>query len=86
MKLNVYSLFDSKAKAYGSPFYQTQHGLAIRMVTTLANDKGSEVNHYPGDFTLYCIGAFDSSTGEFTNVTPPENLGLVTNYIEVVKA
>lgn len=64
MILNAYSLYDAKALTYSPPFYAHQHGEAVRMVVQLAGDVGTTVGRHPADFTLYCCGGFDTTTGQ----------------------
>ena len=36
--LNVYSVYDSKARTYNTPFFMKQDGQALRAFIDLAND------------------------------------------------
>lgn len=63
MILNAYSLYDAKALTYSPPFWAHQHGEAMRMVMQLAGDPNTTVGRHPADFTLYCTGSFDTSSG-----------------------
>jgi hypothetical protein len=65
MKLNVYSIFDSAAKAYTSPFFMHNDGLAIRAFQDNVNaEQENNISKHPDQFTLFKIGEFDDSTGE----------------------
>lgn len=70
MKLNVYSVFDSKAAVYGTPFFQVNDMVAMRSFSQLANDSNSSVNRFPEDYTLYLIGYYDDSVGEVKGCEP----------------
>ena len=47
MKLNVYSVFDSKAAMYRTPFFMHRDAEAIRAFSDLANDANSLVAAHP---------------------------------------
>lgn len=70
MKTNVYSLFDVKAGAYGTPFFSSNDGTAVRAVTNLVNRDGTVPSDSPGDFTLYRVGDFDDNVGLLSACTP----------------
>lgn len=74
MKLNMYAIFDDKAKTFTQPIFRTQDGMASRDFATLVNDENSPFSKYPGDYTLFKIGVFDDGTSEVENLSP-ENLG-----------
>lgn len=64
MLLNAYTLHDTKAASYSPPFFAAAHGLATRMVMELASDTSTTVGRHPADFTLYCVGRFDTESGQ----------------------
>lgn len=70
MKLNIYSVFDSKAAHYGSPFFVANDGLALRSFGDLVNDPRSTVFAHCEDFTLHRIGSFEDGTAHLTPVNP----------------
>jgi hypothetical protein len=78
MKLNVYSLFDSAAKAYTQPFFAHNDGLAIRMFQDNVNsEQENNISKHPDQFTLFKIGEFDDATGEIkTDVVKSLGTGL----------
>jgi hypothetical protein len=78
MKLNVYSIFDSAAKAYTSPFFMHNDGLAIRAFQDNVNaEQENNISKHPDQFTLFRIGEFDDSTGEIkTDVVKSLGTGL----------
>lgn len=63
MRLNAYSLYDSKALNYSPPFYAPAHGAAVRLVMDLAADRNTSVGRHPADYTLFFVGIFDDYTG-----------------------
>ena len=78
MKLNVYSIFDSAAKAYTSPFFMHNDGLAIRAFQDNVNaEQENNISKHLDQFTLFKIGEFDDATGEIkTDVVKSLGTGL----------
>ena len=75
MKLSVYSIHDSAAKAFIQPFFMHNDGLAIRAFQGNVNSKEpNNISEHPDQFTLYKIGEFDDSTGQIITYQP-ESLG-----------
>lgn len=70
MKIKIVSIFDVKAAVYGSPFFSLNEQTAVRSFGRLVNEKGSDANQFPGDFSLFDIGQFDDSTGTLEGMTP----------------
>lgn len=71
MKTKMYSLFDSKAAVYGTPFFMPNDATALRAFTELVNDRQSTVYKYPEDFTLFTFGEFDDLVGVFDSLKAP---------------
>lgn len=70
MIFNVYSIRDDCAGAFGSVFINLSDDCAKRdFGFSLKNSTGVEHN-CPGDFTLYRVGRFDSSSGELSFESP----------------
>lgn len=65
MKVIICSIFDSKAKAYGQPFFQINSEVAMRTVVDLVSDPKSNFHRHPADFTLFKFGTFDDVNGVF---------------------
>jgi hypothetical protein len=78
MKLNVYSIFDSAAKAYTNPFFMHNDGLAIRAFSDNVNsEQENNISKHPDQFTLFRIGEFDDSSGEIkTDIVKSLGTGL----------
>lgn len=62
MKTGMFSIYDSKAKAYSLPFHAVNDHVAMRMVGAAVNDPGTTLNKHPEDFVLYEIARFDDET------------------------
>lgn len=78
----LYSVYDSKARAYGNPFVSVRQELAVRDFTTAVRDKDTNLSKYPEDFTLVEIGEFDDETCVFTLYQNPIPLGLASQFKE----
>ena len=78
MKLNVYSIFDSAAKAYTNPFFMHNDGLAIRAFADNVNsEQENNISKHPDQFTLFRIGEFDDASGEIkTDIVKSLGTGL----------
>lgn len=65
MKLNVYTLFDTKALIFNTPFFTSNHGVARRMCADVVADPNTTVGRHPADYVLYCLGSYDDNLGAF---------------------
>jgi len=83
MKMSIYSVFDSVAKAYLPPFYMLNDDTALRVYADCANDPAHQFCKFPTDFTLFNIGEFEDSTGVITPSLNPTNLGLASMFKQV---
>ena len=77
---NVYSVFDSKAKAYLPPFFLQNNEVACRVFGDCANDPSHSFCKFAADFTLFKIGVFDDQTGVIVDGAPFVNLGLAAQF------
>ena len=75
MKLNVYSVYDSKAEAFLPPFFLPMEGQALRIFQNTANNKDHDFGRNPMDYTLFKLGEFDDDNGLLVPLTTPKNLG-----------
>lgn len=85
MKLECFSLFDDKAKIFGTPFFAINSGIAVRMLTDLVNDPKSTVSRYPEDFTLYRLGEFSDDVGSLKSPVAPEPIGKAVQFKQSVQ-
>lgn len=70
MKTGMYSVYDSKANCFCTPFFSENDATAVRAFRYAANDQTIEIGKYPSDFTLFAIGQFDSETGQVSTLEP----------------
>jgi len=67
LELTAFAIRDTKAEAFtNAPIFTVSRGVAIRMFTTLVNDKTTDAGQHPADFTLFEVGKFNQTTGELT--------------------
>lgn len=65
----VFTVYDSKAEVYMSPFLFQNKGEAIRAFTESLKDTSNPNNmmaKYPQDFTLFQVAEYDNETAKFT--------------------
>lgn len=74
MRRLVFSVFDSKAEIFMQPFFAFTQGVALRSFAGACRDPEHEFSKFPEDFTLFELGAFDDSTGEFDCYPAPQSV------------
>ena len=74
MILNIYTVFDSVAKRYGTPQFMASDGLAVRDFVTVVSQPGSMLAASPADFTLYRIGHYDDVECDLEAYIRPEKI------------
>jgi len=72
MKINVYSIFDTKTAAFMQPFFMSTHGSATRAFAEVVNDSTHMIGKSPEDFSLFRLAAFDDNTGIFLPMSDNE--------------
>jgi len=70
----VFVILDTKADAFGTPFFQHTVGLAMRACADLVRDPSTVVHRHPEDFVLFRLGTYNDQNATFETGTP-ENLG-----------
>lgn len=84
MKVLVFSVYDSKAKVFQTPWFSHNVGTALRSFEQAVADKNSMFAKYPADFTLFNIGHFDDESGVIEKISEPLNCGLASRYVKDV--
>ena len=69
MKLNQYTIFDACLEAYHQPYSLENDAMALRQFADMANDE-TQIAKNPTDYSLWYIGSFETTTGEFTPLEP----------------
>lgn len=68
MVLDMFTVHDSQAGAFCTPFFSSNISTAMRSFAFAANDLDQDIGRFPSDFTLYHMGTYDDSNGEITTV------------------
>lgn len=64
MKLELFSIYDTKAEAYMTPFYLANKNMAIRVFSDCCNDPNHQFGRHPEDYILFSLGEFNAQTGK----------------------
>lgn len=80
MNFEVFAVFDSKAKAFLTPFFLINVAVAKRMFSEAANENSHAYWRHPEDYSLHHLGTFDDTTGGVDCFPTPQNLGLAATY------
>jgi len=80
MELQMFTVYDSKAEAYLSPFFFPSRGQAVRAFGDMSNDQNHSFNKHPEDYTLFCLGTFEDETGTMHLLPTKESLGLAIEF------
>lgn len=79
--MKIFTVYDSKAEAYLTPFFVPTTALAIRSFQSAANTADHDFNRYSADYTLFEIGSYDDHLGVVTPLDAHVNLGTALTYI-----
>ncbi len=74
MEIKLYSIKDTVAGVFGTPFLASSVGLAVRQFRYMMKNAPMVAN----DCALYCLGGYEQETGVIT----PE-VTFIENYTEV---
>lgn len=80
MKFAMIAIYDVKAHAFLTPFFQMNLQIAVRSFGDVANDPGSVVCRNPEDFILYHLGNWDDGDGQLEQFPKPLQLGMAINF------
>lgn len=69
MTYNVYSIKDAKT-GFANPYIDVNDDSAARGFALAYANSNPLLSFAPADFSLYCIGKFDSVSGHLTEVLP----------------
>lgn len=79
--MKIFSIYDSKAEAYITPFFSPTTATAIRQFEQACNDQNTDFHKFAGDYTLFEIGNFDEFTAKIDTPQSIINLGLALTFI-----
>lgn len=81
MELQAFAVYDSAAAMYLEPFFAPTVEFAIRGFKEAVNKQGHQFSKFPEDYTLFHLGAYDQSCGEFLS-HPPTSLGVALTFVD----
>lgn len=76
----VFSVYDSKAKAYMQPFFFKTQGLAIRAFSSAVQQADHEFSKFAEDYTLFHLGEFDEASGVMTSLPTPAPVNKAVDF------
>lgn len=80
MKLQIFSVYDHKSQAYGTPFFKLTVQAAIRDFGDASQDTTTSINRHPEDYQLFHIGEYDDSDAIIKSFIPPNLLSTATEF------
>ena len=80
--LFVYSIYDSAAQVYQSPFAVANKGAAMREFIDACNNKETFLAKHPADYTLFLLGTFDDLSGTFNMEITPVRVGTAIEFVK----
>lgn len=81
MILHIFSVWDSKAEAFATPFFMHSKGLAVRAFSDTINDPNSSLSKHPYDYALFYLGTFADDSSTFKTLVPPVSLGMAAEFL-----
>lgn len=82
MKFEIFSVYDAKAEQFNTPMFLPKKGQAIRAFADQVKDPASELAKHPEDYTLFCLGSYESDDGKFEPGTSPVALCSALDFKE----
>lgn len=80
MTEQLFTVYDSAARAYLQPFFAPTIEAALRMFREVCNKPDHQFNKYPEDYTLFHCGEFCQETGQLTAIEP-HSLGVAITFL-----
>lgn len=77
----IFTVHDSKADAYLTPFYCPTTAVAIRSFTAAAQDSAHDFHRYAADYTLFELGYWNEQGGTISLLESKINLGVAIDFI-----
>lgn len=75
--MKIITIYDSKAKAYLTPFFSRNTATAIREITAVVNSPDHNFCQHAEDFGLFDLGEYDEQTGKITSSPPVHIINLI---------
>lgn len=81
----IFSVYDSKAKTYNTPFLELNIGTAVRAFETAIKEGNTMFSKYPTDYTLFELGSFDDQKAKYELLATPISLVMAQELIPDIK-
>lgn len=80
MLQKMFTIYDDKAKAFLTPFFLPESGMAIRAFRDCINSADHQFGKNPEDYTLFTVGEFSDEDASVED-HPPKSLGNGVQFI-----
>lgn len=80
MRVQVFTVLDSKIGSFAQPWFSVNVETAVRAFSEALRDPQSMLSKHPEDFSLWLLGYFDDDSGMFEQ-DKPTNLGNATLFM-----
>lgn len=81
----IYSIYDKKSVCHKSQFFAQSDADAVRTLARITNDSRSDVNMFPDDFALYCLGELNINDGSLSGIVPVKFICEAMSLIKIDK-
>ncbi len=85
MNHKMFTIFDEKAKAYLTPFFLPESGMAVRTFADCVNSETHQFGKHPSDYTLFTLGVWDDSDAQLNMFDRSISLGNGVEFIQPTK-
>jgi len=82
MKLEMFAVYDIKARAYLPPFFLPRREMAARIFGECINSKDHQFGRHPADYTLFHLGTYDDENASIELQHAPHSMGAGVEYLE----
>lgn len=80
MKLELFTIYDSKTHAYHQPLFFVNEDVAKRAFALGANDPASFLYQSPTDYSLFQLGVWDDDHATIEMLPAPHCLGSAASF------
>lgn len=80
--VRLFSVYDSVAEVFYSPFPCGNEGLAIRKMKEWLSEPSSPFARSPMEYVLYEVGTFADASGRMESLAAPRRVGLLSEWLE----
>lgn len=82
--MKIFSVYDSKGDVFSRPIFDLNAGVALRGFADTAKAVNGEnpISQHPEDYTLFELGEWDESSGNFKMHDAKHSLGIAIEFVE----